>query len=150
MTSGNIFSTMATSLVNPVNCVGVMGAGLAKEFRRKYPAYYSWYKSACEKKEFQLGRVLDYRLKADHYIFSFPTKYHWKDKSLLDSIETGLVSLAQLIFEKKIRSVAIPALGCGLGELPWEPVKEAIETFSRSVPSVLIYLYVPISNKTRF
>ena len=124
-TSGNIFDADVEALVNPVNCVGVMGAGLAKQFKSRYPGNYKRYKEAC-----RIGRVIPQEMFISpismanpKYIINFPTKRHWKDKSLRLDIVHGLAAMRRDVDELGIKSLAMPALGCGLGGLKWEVVK---------------------------
>ena len=131
---GNIFDAQVEALVNPVNCVGVMGAGLAKQFKRKFPLNFNWYASACNVGKMVMGEVLvnDFQAYNDsqihRYIVNFPTKIHWRDRSAnYFGIETGLWDLDEKIEAMGIKSIAIPPLGCGLGGLRWEDVKSVIE-----------------------
>ena len=125
---GNIFDSDAEALVNPVNCVGVMGAGLALQFKQRFPGNYRYYKRECKEGRIALGQVLVVPISMTNpkYIINLPTKKHWKDKSHLWVIGNGLAALRREINELDIKSVAIPALGCGLGGLGWEVVKDKI------------------------
>ena len=146
----NLFKTLATNanifdipsdaaedhtIVNPVNCVGVMGGGLAAVFKHKLEGtdYFSSYESACSKEEMRLGNCRIWEvpeLAKDHfdfkYIIDFPTKDHWKSSSTIDMVSRGLVSLQYLQITHKISSLAIPRLGCGLGGLDWNLVRPMI------------------------
>lgn len=134
---GDIFDQDVDALVNPVNCVGVMGAGLAKQFKIRYPNMFNWYKKECENDQFNIGEILYYFSSEDKkWIINFPTKKHWKDQSTLEYIEEGLKGLCvDLVFEKNIEidSIAIPALGCGLGGLNWNDVKKLIYEYLSNV-----------------
>lgn len=134
---GNIFDQDVDALVNPVNTVGVMGAGLAKQFKIQYPDMFNWYKEECKNDQFNIGEILYYFSSEDKkWIINFPTKKHWKDQSTLEYIEEGLKGLCKdLVFEKavKINSIAIPALGCGLGGLNWNNVKNLIYEYLSNV-----------------
>lgn len=123
--SGDIFESKTQAIVNPVNCVGVMGAGLAKQFKEKYPDYYLQYKILCDEKVIKPGTIWLCK-NGEKYIVSFATKNHWKNKSELIWIKLGLMQLRDAIIIKEIHSIAIPALGCGLGGLYWIDVKELI------------------------
>lgn len=112
----NILESKVEALVNPVNCVGVMGAGLAKQFKKKFPNMFNHYRTICFNKSLNIGKI-DYYKEADKIIFNFPTKIHWKDKSLIEYIDKGLNALISIIEELDIKSVAVPMLGCGLGGL---------------------------------
>ena len=150
--TGNILELIGNAeeiaVVNPVNCVGVMGAGLAKAFKEAMPPhYFSEYKYACEQKYLMLGHIdrdcLYWNL--NHYIINFPTKNHWKDKSNLNYIVTALYELRELCDSGKpgsaIFKVAVPKLGCGLGGLDWNDVKQVIsKVFDEESPiEVIIY-----------
>ena len=114
------------ALVNAVNTVGVMGKGLALQFKRAYPAAYADYRRACEAHEVSLGRMHVVEV-GERLIINFPTKGHWRAKARLADIETGLEDLARVLDERQVRSVAVPPLGCGLGGLQWEDVRPRIE-----------------------
>lgn len=151
---GSIFDAEVEALVNPVNCVGIMGAGLAKEFKDRFPEYFEDYKEACDHGYMKVGRVLihpmwGYRPKFD--IISFPTKHHWKNLSSLEIINAGLLSLVQCIKINYICSIAIPALGCGLGGLEWDEVKPLIDgAFSvDEMKGIKVLVYEPVSPSGR-
>jgi O-acetyl-ADP-ribose deacetylase (regulator of RNase III) len=116
----DIFQTNTEALVNPVNCVGVMGKGLALQFKSLYPDNYYHYYHYCMSNSLQPGTLFTYNLNRvfnPHYIINFPTKLHWKSPSLMEYIDNGLVALHTEIQQLKIQSIAIPPLGCGLGGL---------------------------------
>src|SRR5687767_12069585 len=117
-TRGNMFESDAEALVNTVNCVGVMGKGIAYQFARAYPAMASAYTQQCRRGEIKLGMVSFVR-EAGKMVVNFPTKDHWKSKSRLEDVREGLESLRELILREGIRSIAIPPLGCGNGGLDW-------------------------------
>ena len=123
---GNIFDSPAQVLVNPVNTVGVMGAGLAKQFKQRYPEMFKRYRRFCLAGEFQIGMLQLYRAKDGKVICNFPTKNHWREASKLEHIEAGLQKFVATYQEKKIVSVAFPKLGCGLGGLDWEKQVEPL------------------------
>ena len=130
-TEGDIFAVNAEALVNAVNCVGVMGRGVALQFKNRFPENFKAYAEACEKREILPGRMFVFAtgtLALPHYIVNFPTKRHWKDKSRLEDIESGLEDLVRVINSLKIGSIALPALGCGLGGLNWQKVRSRIES----------------------
>lgn len=115
------------ALVNPINCVGIMGKGLALQFKKKFPDIYKPYQRACQEKQLYPGKVLSlYSLEGLTYVVNFPTKNHWREKSKLEYIETGLDDLVLNIQDLNIRSISIPALGCGEGGLNWDDVKPLI------------------------
>lgn len=119
----DIFNVGAKYLVNPVNCVGVMGKGLALQFKKKYPAMFNKYKVMCDNNEIRSKNVYFVNEK-DCTIILFPTKKHWKDRSLLVDIDEGLECLAAqidfIVSRTGEASIAIPKIGCGLGGLNWE------------------------------
>lgn len=121
----NIFNYECDAIINPVNTVGVMGKGLALVFKQKYPKNFEFYKQHCLNNQFQIGKILTYK-ENDIFIFNFPTKKHWRDPSQISYIKEGLISLKEEILYNQIRSINIPALGCGLGGLEWSIVKEIL------------------------
>jgi O-acetyl-ADP-ribose deacetylase (regulator of RNase III) len=139
---GNIFESKATALVNAVNTVGVMGKGVALEFKNRYPENYKIYKAACDNGELKTGIVLVVKESDGKMIINFPTKAHWKDASRYEYITDGLKTLKRKIEEQDLRSIAMPALGCGLGGLKWENVKDLIEN-ELSAINADIYVYEP-------
>lgn len=115
---GDILENQSEALVNTVNCVGVMGRGIALQFKKAYPENFKVYAKACKDGEVQPGRMFVFetgQLAAPRYIVNFPTKRHWRGKSRIEDIEAGLSALVELIQEKRIRSIAIP---------PWVAVSE--------------------------
>ena len=125
---GDLFDSGSEALVNPVNCVGVMGKGLALQFKQRFPANFVSYANACRRRELAPGRlhVFDASPGNPRLIVNFPTKRHWRDASRLDDVAQGLDTLANAIASSGIRSIAIPPLGCGLGGLPWPDVRQLI------------------------
>lgn len=190
---GDIFQSRAVALVNPVNCVGIMGAGLALQFRRRFPAMHTDYVAKCRNNKLRPGQVSVYPRKeirpgqvysrgemrpgqvsvyprgemhgraAPHsekrethaarpgheyradpeYIVNFPTKNDWREDSKLVYIKQGLPSLRRWMEKERIPSIAIPALGCGLGGLPWANVEPLIRRELGPLQNVLIELYPP-------
>ena len=134
--TGDIFSQPHFAIVNPVNCAGVMGAGLALQFKRKYPACFPPYRKACMQGALRPGTVLlcPTGLPIPHWIVHFPTKRHWRDPSRLRDIEQGLHDLASAIRLHGIPSIAVPPLGCGLGGLDWPSVRALIEATLSDLP----------------
>ena len=146
LTKGDILKADAEALVNTVNCVGVMGRGIALQFRKAFPENFKAYKAACDKKSLQPGHMLVYelnRFENPRYIINFPTKRHWKGKSIIEDIESGLKALVQEINKHNIQSIAIPPLGCGLGGLKWEKVKPMIQKTFEKFNKVNVLLYEP-------
>lgn len=139
VTHGNIFESSAQVIVNPVNCVGVMGAGLAKQFKERYPRMFAKYQSCCMAKLLEPGKLMLCK-ESDKWILLFPTKNHWKDRSELIYIKQGLNKLVAEYQLRGIKSIAIPKIGCGLGGLNWEEVKPLIiERLSSCDMDVYIY-----------
>jgi O-acetyl-ADP-ribose deacetylase (regulator of RNase III) len=128
-------------------CVGVMGRGIALEFKIAYPANFKAYAAACKRGEVQPGRmfVFDTGQLAPRWIINFPTKRHWRGKSRLEDIEAGLVALVQEIRARDIRSIAIPPLGSGLGGLDWRNVRPLIEGALADLADVRIVVHEPSS-----
>ncbi|WP_082772300.1 macro domain-containing protein [Actinoplanes sp. TFC3] len=143
---GNLLTADTEALVNTVNTVGVMGKGIALQFKRAFPANFRAYRAACARGEVQLGRVWAFDtgvIGARRYVLNFPTKNHWRSDSRLTDISTGLDSLVTIIGELGITSVAIPALGCGNGGLNWNQVRPLIEAACRRMPDVRAVVYPP-------
>lgn len=143
---GDILNTNCEALVNPVNCVGVAGAGLALKFKESFPDNFHAYVLAC-KDGLQPGHVNIYDRgvwgENPRWIINFPTKNDWRDPSRMSYIESGLDVLKFVIVDKKIRSIAIPALGCGLGGLVWDEVKPLIMSRLDGLSDVKIFVYEP-------
>lgn len=138
--NGDIFSSEASALINTVNTQGVMGKGLALQFKNRYPAYFTDYQQLCRKKLIAVGKCTTYQ--ADKLLISFPTKDHWSKPSEYKFITEGLKGLKELIIAKEINSIAIPPLGCGLGGLNWLKVRTLIELELANLP-IEIWLYSP-------
>lgn len=120
---GNLFDSETQTLVNAVNCVGVMGKGIAAAFKKRYPAMFKDYAARCKRGEVQLGKPYPFLDPSGIVIPNFPTKAHWRNASRLADIEDGLDPFAAHYMEWGIRSIAFPALGCGAGGLDWAEVK---------------------------
>ena len=144
--SGDILEDTAEALVNTVNCVGVMGRGIALQFKNAFPENFKAYAIACKQGEVQPGRMFIYetgQLIPPRYIINFPTKRHWRGKSRLEDIESGLMAVVDVIQQYNIRSIAIPPLGSGLGGLDWEQVKSRIEEALKPLTDVQVIIYEP-------
>jgi len=144
--NGDILEAPAEALVNTVNTVGVMGKGIALQFRQAFPENYRLYRAACERGEVKPGRMFvspTGLLGNPRFIVNFPTKRHWKGKSLIEDIEAGLQDLVEVIRQEGIRSIAIPPLGCGNGGLKWSEVRPRIEGALQAVPQTEVLLFEP-------
>lgn len=137
---GNIFDSPAQVIVNTVNTIGVMGKGIALEFKKRYPDMFKAYRSACEKNQLTIGKLMLWRA-PDHWVLLFPTKQNWRNPSQLEYIEQGLLKFSQTYADKNISSIAFPKLGCGNGELDWKDVKPLMEKYLRPLP-IDIYIYL--------
>lgn len=145
-TTGNLFEANTEAIVNAVNCVGVMGRGIALQFKRTYPDNFAAYSAACKKEEVKPGRMFVFETgQANHpkWIINFPTKRHWRSKSRIEDIELGLTALAKDIEELGIQSIAIPPLGCGLGGLDWLDVRAFIEQELSALEDVEVVVFEP-------
>ncbi len=144
---GDILKEDAEALVNTVNCVGVMGRGIALQFRKAFPENFKAYQNACKDEEVRPGSMFVYetrKLINPRYIINFPTKRHWKGKSQIKFIQDGLNALVREIRDQSIKSIAIPPLGCGLGGLDWKEVRGEIESAFATLPDVEVFLYEPV------
>lgn len=144
--TGDMFAAEAEALVNTVNCVGVMGRGVALQFKRAYPSNFKAYAARCKRGEMKPGRVFVFETGSGvppQYIINFPSKRHWRGKSRIEDIESGLQSLVQEIRERDIRSVAIPPLGSGLGGLDWSLVRSRIIEAFNELGSVEVTVFEP-------
>lgn len=129
-TSGNLLESDVEGLVNTVNTVGVMGKGIALQFKNAFPANFKAYSKACKRRDVTLGKMFVFdngRLTNPRWIVNFPTKGHWRSRSRIGDVETGLVDLRRVIIELGIASIAVPPLGCGNGGLDWAEVRPLIE-----------------------
>lgn len=141
---GDLFTSEAEAIVNPVNCVGVMGAGLALAFKERFPANFEAYAVACRLKRIKIGEVTVFELpegSKPKYIINFPTKIHWKDGSDFAYIHHGLCALTKAVKGLKLSSIAIPRLGCGHGGLSWRFVKPVIEKHFEGLDQVNVIIY---------
>lgn len=143
---GNLLTADAQALVNTVNTVGVMGKGVALQFRQAFPENYRAYEAACRRGEVELGRMFvteTGRMTNPRYIINFPTKGHWKARSRLTDIAAGLDDLRRTLAALDIHSVALPALGCGNGGLNWLEVRPLIERSLGDLESVDVLVFPP-------
>ncbi len=143
---GNILHEQSDAIVNTVNTVGVMGKGLALQFKKAFPHNFTVYKTACDNKSLVTGSVLSVSMESmnpPYYIINFPTKAHWKGKSKIEYVELGLDSLISEAKRLGLKSVSIPALGSGLGGLNWEQVQPLIEQKLTDVPEIEWRVFPP-------
>ncbi len=143
--TGNILEAEVEALVNSVNCVGVMGRGVALQFKKDWPENFKAYAAACRRQEVQPGRMFVFETGKlfPRYIINFPTKRHWRGKARIEDIEAGLSALVEEIQRRGIRSVALPPLGCGLGGLEWSEVRACIEETLAGLADVRILVFEP-------
>ena len=137
---GDIFESPAQTIVNTVNTVGVMGKGLALQFKQRYPEMFTAYRDICEQHRLMTGTLMLYSA-PDHIILLFPTKENWRNPSRLDYIERGLQKFVSKYSDYGITSIAFPRLGCGNGELNWEEVQPVMEHYLNDLP-IEVYIYL--------
>lgn len=146
---GNLLEAPVEALVNAVNTQGIMGKGIALQFKQAFPQMFREYERACRAGEVRLGRMHVFdrgdSTSEPRWIINFPTKGHWRERSRLADIELGLEDLVATIRQLDIRSIAVPALGCGNGGLNWTDVRPRIETAFVKLPHVNVLLFVPSS-----
>jgi|SRR5690625_747929 len=144
--TGDLLQDNAQALVNTVNCVGVMGRGIALQFKKKFPANFTAYAQACKQGDVVPGKMFVSRhddMFEPKWIINFPTKRHWRQNSRLKDIETGLDDLVNIIQTNQITSIAIPPLGSGLGGLDWQVVKPLIANKLKNLDGVEVRIYEP-------
>jgi O-acetyl-ADP-ribose deacetylase (regulator of RNase III) len=148
---GDILSADVEAIINTVNCVGVMGRGLALQYKNKFQESFRIYAKACKNSEVVPGKMFvtqAEQLINPKYIINLPTKRHWKGKSKIEDIENGLVDLKSVIKAYDIKSIAIPPLGSGSGGLDWNIVKNKIENAFVDIKDINIIVYQPLEEKT--
>jgi len=136
--TGDIFESKAKTIVNAVNCVGVMGKGIALEFKRRYPEMFKEYAAMCSSNAVQPGIPYFYKDR----ILNFPTKNHWRSPSKLSYIISGLKWFRENYQAHGVESIAIPALGCGNGGLSWDVVGPVMYAMLKDLP-IEVELYAP-------
>lgn len=138
---GDLLSARVDALVNAVNTVGVMGKGLALQFKKTFPDNFRAYADACAVGQLAVGRMFVFeRQSAPRFIINFPTKADWRQPSKLEYVSLGLADLAATVSRLGINSLAMPALGCGLGGLQWSDVRPLIErTFGQDAVRVVLF-----------
>jgi O-acetyl-ADP-ribose deacetylase (regulator of RNase III) len=147
LTSGNLLQAPVQALVNTVNTHGVMGKGIALQFKRAFPDMNKAYEAACKSGDVKLGHMhvvdLGGLAGGPRWVINFPTKAHWKARSKLPDIETGLLDLIATVERLGITSIAVPPLGCGNGGLDWQDVRPRIESAFERIPDVHVLIYPP-------
>lgn len=143
--TGDLFKAGTDALVNTVNCVGIMGRGVALQFKKAYPANFRAYEAACKIGEVTPGRMFVFETGkfSPRFIINFPTKRHWRGKSRIEDIESGLKALASEIELRGIKSIALPPLGSGLGGLNWNEVLPRIRAALEDIPDLDVIIFEP-------
>lgn len=150
---GDLLAADVEALVNTVNCVGIMGRGVALQFKESFPANFKAYETACRREEVQPGRMFVFEtgtLTNPKFIINFPTKRHWRGKSRMEDIDSGLRALADEIRMRGINSIAIPPLGSGLGGLDWSEVRPRIESTLRGFNDLRVLIFEPNGTPSNF
>jgi O-acetyl-ADP-ribose deacetylase (regulator of RNase III) len=149
LATGNLLEAPAEALVNTVNTVGIMGKGIALQFKQAFPGMFRDYEKACQSGAVELGKMdvhdLGGLVGGPRWIVNFPTKGHWRSKSKLDDVKSGLSDLVKVIETLGIRSIAVPPLGCGHGGLDWEEVRPLIDSAFAVLPDVEVLLFAPVA-----
>ena len=147
LTKGNLLEAPAEALVNTVNTAGIMGKGIALQFKQAYPQMFRAYERDCKAGDVKLGKVHVFDLGGlvggPRWIINFPTKGHWRAGSRMADIETGLQDLVATIKRLHIRSIAVPPLGCGNGGRDWNEVRPRIESAFTELPGVRVLVFAP-------
>jgi O-acetyl-ADP-ribose deacetylase (regulator of RNase III) len=131
------------AIVNTVNSVGIMGKGIALKFKQKWPDNFALYKAACERGDICAGKMFIFDcggLVRPYFIINFPTKTHWRNKSRIDFIRSGLDDLIRQVGRLGVQSIAIPPLGCGNGGLAWNDVRQLVEAAFAKIPTVRVLI----------
>jgi O-acetyl-ADP-ribose deacetylase (regulator of RNase III) len=154
--TGDILRADAEALVNTVNCVGIMGRGIALQFKNDFPENFKAYEAACEREEVQPGKMFVFETRTltnPKFIINFPTKRHWRGKSRMEDIDSGLKALVEEIRTRSIQSIAIPPLGSGLGGLNWAEVRPRIVEALRGLNDLQVIVFepnsAPVATKSR-
>ncbi len=146
MKHGNLLQANVEALVNTVNTMGVMGKGIALTFKERFPSNFDKYALACKNGDIRIGRMFvteNGELFGPKWIINFPTKRSWRAKSRLEWIAEGLEDLVRVINERKVRSIAVPALGCGNGALDWSEVRPMVVAALERVEHLDAMIYDP-------
>ena len=150
--NGDMFEEPTEAIVNTVNCVGVMGKGVALEFKRRWPENFKAYKKLCDENKISPGRMFvfennDFLGDGKHrYLINFPTKQHWRAKSKIEYVQDGLKDFVCQVRALGIQSVALPPLGCGNGGLNWSEVRPLIEQSLSELPEVKFVVFAPVAD----
>ncbi|HAH11151.1 MAG TPA: Appr-1-p processing protein [Alphaproteobacteria bacterium] len=154
--TGDILRADVEALVNTVNCVGIMGRGIALQFKNDFPENFKAYEAACEREEVRPGKMFVFETRTltnPKFIINFPTKRHWRGKSRMEDIDSGLKALVEEIRTRGIRSIAIPPLGSGLGGLNWAEVRPRIVEALRFLNDLQVIVFepnsAPVATKSR-
>ncbi|KAA5595717.1 type II toxin-antitoxin system antitoxin DNA ADP-ribosyl glycohydrolase DarG [Blastochloris sulfoviridis] len=154
--TGDILTADAEAIVNTVNCVGIMGRGIALQFKNAYPANFKAYEAACAREDVRPGKMFVFETGTftnPKYIINFPTKRHWRGKSRIEDVESGLRALVEEIRTRGIRSIAIPPLGSGLGGLNWADVRPRIVEALHGLHDLQVIIFepnnAPVETKSR-
>ncbi len=146
--TGDILTADVEALVNTVNCVGIMGRGIALQFKNAFPANFKAYEAACAREDVQPGKMFVFEtreLTGPKFIVNFPTKRHWRGKSRMEDIDSGLKALVEEIRSRRIRSIAIPPLGSGLGGLNWADVRPRVIAALEGIDDLRVVVFEPSS-----
>lgn len=137
----NIFDSQCQTIVNTVNCVGVMGKGLALEMKKRYPNMFDKYKDYCDKGLIDIGKLWLYKHSDDKWILNFPTKKHWKNSSEYEYIEEGMKKFVETYQEKGITTIAFPMLGCNNGGLEKDVVIQIMTKYLIKCDNLIVEIY---------
>ncbi|WLR60158.1 macro domain-containing protein [Guptibacillus hwajinpoensis] len=141
---GTVFNSPAKTIVNTINCVGVMGAGIALEFKLRFPEMYKNYQIRCDEDKVKIGHPYLYKVKKNKWILNFPTKYHWRNPSKIEYIEQGLIYFRNNYQRENFESIAFPKLGTNKGGLEWDQVKPIMEKYLMDLD---IPVYIALNEK---
>ena len=137
----NIFDSQCQTIVNTVNCVGVMGKGLALEMKNRYPNMFDKYKEYCDKGYIDIGKLWLYKHSDEKWILNFPTKKHWKNKSEYEYIDEGMKKFVETYKDKGITSIAYPMLGCNNGGLEKDIVLQIMTKHLIKCENLIVEIY---------
>lgn len=144
--SGDLLKEETDAIVNTVNCVGIMGKGIALQFKQRWPQNFKAYAAACKREEIKPGKMFIYDFgewARPQFIINFPTKKHWRGDSKIEYIEEGLHDLVEQVKRLGIRSIALPPLGCGNGGLDWDTVRGLVFDAFKDHPQIRVDLFEP-------